>query len=254
MKFELRRRDFIWFALFAIAIWLFMLNKCNQPAPAVNNSYRDSAIAIYAKVDSVKNEVIKFLSDSLMKINVEKGQSDIRINQLESKLSKSVLYSSSLAHQLKDAKDLIEDTGMIAVHPSYVSYCDTCADQLLYQSALVMSYKGEVQNKDELYKREIAIKDSALAQEKRYNERERLAFNLMSKGYNELAQKSQPRNQVYGELIGEGNQINPFGALGLGGFLLTKKGHSYGVAAKMQRDGNIWYEFRKGFLISFRRR
>lgn len=254
MKVVMSPRQFIGWGLLVLLIFILCWRECTRPnlSLGIDHSLRDSAILLTERIESQRLNDSARLTDSIFKIQTEKGQADLRVNQLSTQLDNSISYSKYLLSQLKDAKDLIEDTGMISVSPKYIDYCDTCADQLLKQSALVVGYKAEVQDRERIHSKELAFKDSAIAVEKRSNIAERYAFQLMNKGYNDLAAKFAPRNQVYAGIVAQGNEITFIQGVGLGATLITKQGKLWGADVLMIRSGDLLFQGRAQFKISFR--
>lgn len=254
INFKIPSISWGWIACAALII-CFWWRECHAPHDTViDHSGRDSALSVIAANDIKYLKDMQGVNDSLLKINVDKGQIELRLNESENKLDASVSYSRFLAKELQDAKDLIEDTGMIAVSPRYIEYCDTCAEQLLKQSALVVAYKADVEERDRLHTKEISLKDTVFAIERRSNIQERAAFELMKRGYNKLATESVPRNAVYAGFVAQGNQTTVLQGLGMGATLVTKQGKLYGVDAIMVNNADLLFQARAQFKITFRQR
>lgn len=251
MKIELNGK---YVALVVIGMLLLICflfwRGCDSDPQLADTRIVDSLIVLH-KQDSIDRTILqRQWSDSTMRLSTELAHSQIEGNKLGSRLDVSVQYSRRLAQELQDAKDLIEDTGMVAVSPKFVSAAIECKDQLLAQSAMVVAYKGAQEQQKDIYDQLLAIKDSALAYEQRSNIQERAEFNLMA----DITKRSVPRTKFFAGGKVFGSQQTVIGGAGFNGLLVTKGGKAWSVGTGMLNNGHQYFELGAHFLITFRKR
>jgi peptidoglycan hydrolase CwlO-like protein len=243
----------IFVAIVAIAGTLFLRGcfKDKADVPVVTDKQIDSLhkANIEAQNASVSLRQ-KIIEDSLV---AQKKIDDAHVALMKTNkiISQLEVQGKRLREQL-GYYAAITDTGMIDVHPAYVTYCDSIAEANEKWPAVVDQQKKEfntvidgLQEQLGVKNREVAAKQSSINELSGQNA-------WLTKGISEIANKSKPRNKIFFGPSIAGTQENWIYGAGVGAALLNKKDQLLEVDALLIKGGQIMYRVGGKFKISFR--
>lgn len=252
MKFEIRG---IWIliaaALFGAVVILFLKKGCGAPSPVVQQPNTDSAALVKKIRDHITDSTQKAIAKEFSLKQQTIDSSNRRIAQIE--LDRKQLFTlNKIYRQQLDKYATVTDDSMVPVHPSYVLYCDSIADNSLRVEDSYMAYKQEAETVQRELGNQLSLKDREITVLSKAKEETDTQNAWLSKGINEIAKKNQPRNKAFFGAAIAGTQVNPLFGFGLGIGFMNKKEQLINADALMLKGGELMFQLSGKFKISFR--
>lgn len=226
--------------LLAIAlVIIFLQNLCKPP---VKDAVSKEA---YSALEKSKNDTIAELRRVRAKDSIainEAGQATAdqaeRTEVVQNALNTAQATINRLRAKVEGAKLEPEDNTWVKVSPQYVAGCDSLTGWVGKLNDIVDDYEEQAAGLNKLMHYEIAIRDSALDNEREFNAKFQSQLNNCMLQLKGKVDKKQPL-QLYAGIGMLGNKINPIAGGQVNVSLRARNSQIYEVTGAMV--GNTWY-------------
>lgn len=253
MKFEIRG---IWIlvlaALFGGALVFFFSKGCGKPAPVIQVPNTDSARIAETIRQSVVDSTRKAIGQQLQAKQIKIDSAARKIALLESERKQLFALNKVYRQQLDKYATVSDGDSLIPVHPSYVLYCDSLADNSVRVEDNYTMYREEARTTQENLEAKISLKDLEITVLSKAKKETDIQNAWLSKGIDEIAKKTKPRNKMFFGVAVAGTQVNPLFGFGLGVGVMNKREQLVNADALMVRGGELMFQVSGKFKISFR--
>lgn len=238
-------------AILVIGLLVALFNGCHKSrqaiAEATGNKAKADSLLTRIKADSAAIQSYREKHSELFTYyRIISNEKETIVDSLDKELSKTQSVVSRLVKQIRYYKEGMPDETFVSVHPKYIQNCDSLTEKAEEQNIQIDGLKFEVNGLAESMKKEIAIRDTALAKERIYSDtlQQRATF------LNNLYTANIPRNKIY--MTGTvWSDLTRFG-VGGGFTLVTKKQKVWGAKVGVYNK-QLFYQADFGTLLSFRR-
>lgn len=253
MTFQIKGIWLIVFVALFVAALMFFIQKCNDKAP--------TPIVTQQQLDSANQRNRELLTAKFKDSIFQAGQirlSEQRVDSVQVLLSnadrriQSLIKDGNTYRKQLDYYAAITDTGMIDVHPSYITYCDSLADLTVMWERNYNDYRKESISLISELNDQLGIKNQQIESEKAYSAKTSEHNAWLTKGITEIANKNKPRNKAFFGVAVAGTQVNPLYGFGLGVGFMNKKEQLVNADALMIKGGELMFQLSGKFKISFR--
>lgn len=239
-----------------VVVLLFALFKgCQKSkqaiATAAENKAKADSLTTKMKDDSVAMKSLRERYFQLMTYQeIVTNEKALIVDSFNKELNKNQSTVTRLIKQIRYYKEGMPDETFISVHPKYIQNCDSLTDKAEEQNVQIDGLQFEVKGLSESMKKEIALRDTALAKERIHSDTLQLRATLFNNLYNAANTANSPRNRIY--MTGTvWSDLTRFGAGG-GFTLVTKKQKVWGAKVGVFNK-QLFYQADFGTLLSFRR-
>jgi hypothetical protein len=230
--------------LFSVILYLV---TCNKKVDTVPRSDYDAMVKAVTDTAHYYKEIIKADDAAIDLATIKAEESEQRARESEVKLTESQVVIARQKVKIEAAKKEKLDSSFIAVSPRFVEGCDSIALLSGAQDLLLNKYKKDNAELKAAKDKEVAVRDSALANRQRFNYALQKQLESCHAKVKEK-EEEKVKNQWYGIIGLTGNKLNPLGGGEAGITLINKKGVLYGVKGELLA-GQLWFGVKTGVRL-----